>query len=48
MDWSLGLSNLRNISKSIGKTTIFLRQLQMLKEYCSEMIFNKAIEEEMR
>jgi hypothetical protein len=47
MDWSLELSNIRNISKSIGKITIFLGQLQMLKEHCSEMII-KTIEEEIR
>jgi hypothetical protein len=47
MDWSLELSNIRNISKSIGKITILLGQLQMLKEHCSEMII-KTIEEEIR
>jgi hypothetical protein len=45
LDWILELSNLRNISKSIGKTTMLLGQLQMLEEHCSEMIFNKKIEE---
>jgi hypothetical protein len=48
MDWSLELSNIRNISKSIGKITILPGQLQMLKEHCSEMIINNTIEEEMR
>jgi hypothetical protein len=48
MDWSLELSNIRNISKSIGKITILLGQLHMLKEHCSEMIINKTTEEEMR
>jgi hypothetical protein len=48
IDWSLELSNIRNISKIIGKFTILLGQLQMLKEHCSEMIINKTIEEEMR
>jgi hypothetical protein len=47
-DWNLELSNIRNISKIIGKITILLGQLQMLKEHCSEMIINKTIEEEMR
>jgi hypothetical protein len=47
MDWSLELSNIRNISKSIGKITILLGQLQMLKEHCSEMTI-KTTEEEMR
>jgi hypothetical protein len=48
MDWSLEISNIRNISKSISKITILLGQLQMLKEHCSEMIINKTFEEEMR
>jgi hypothetical protein len=48
MEWSLQLSNIRNISKSIGKITILLGQLQVLKEHCSEMIINKTIEEEIR
>jgi hypothetical protein len=48
MDWSLELSNIRNISKSIGKITVLLGQLQMLKEHCSEMIISKTTEEEMR
>jgi hypothetical protein len=48
MDWSLERSNIRNISKSIGKITILLGQLQMLKEHCSEMIINKTIQKEMR
>jgi hypothetical protein len=48
MNWSLELSNIRNISKSIGKITILLGQLQMLKEHCSEIIINKTTEEEMR
>jgi hypothetical protein len=33
---------------SIGKITILLGQLQVLKEHCSEMIINKTIEEEMK
>jgi hypothetical protein len=48
MDWSLELSNIRNISKSIRKITILLGQLRMLKEHCSEMIINKTTEEETR
>jgi hypothetical protein len=48
MNWSLELSNIRNISKGIGKITILLGQLQMLKEHCSEMIINKTIQKEMR
>jgi hypothetical protein len=48
MDWSLELSNIRNISKCIGKIIILLQQMQVLKEYCSEMIINKTVEEEMR
>jgi hypothetical protein len=48
MDWSLQLSNIRNISKSIGKSTILLGQQQVLKEHFSEMIINKTIEEEMK
>jgi hypothetical protein len=48
LDWSLEISNIRNISKSISKITILLGQLQMLKEHCSEMIINKTFEEEMR
>jgi hypothetical protein len=48
MDWSLEISSLSNISRSIGKTTILLGQLQILKEHCSKMIFNKTTEEEMR
>jgi hypothetical protein len=45
LDWILEPSNLRTDFRSIGKTTILLGQLQLLKEHCSEMIFNKTIEE---
>jgi hypothetical protein len=48
LDWILEHNNIRNISKSIGKITSLLGQLQMLKEHCSEMIINKTTEEEMR
>jgi hypothetical protein len=46
MNRSLELSNLSNISRTIGKTIILLGQLQIQNEHCSKMIFNKTTEEE--
>jgi hypothetical protein len=47
MDWSLKHSNLRNISKSINKTSILLGQLQMLQELLSDVNNETYLEQKL-